>query len=390
MSDDTFGDEFNLESDGDDSLEQVSLIPGLGDLAPEPGPGYWTSIDARLEAIETKRTQPSSSSQAEDFNADRDTSPDLIRLDDMRANEITSTSKQRVLLSVAASLIFVAGASAIILAFNRNSPEPVGTDTAKESVTTTSTFAHSTVGENVEQPGPLDTPDSVDPDPVDSGPVAIPDSTTCWVGVGSTIVIDTDGAGDIRSAGIYEDGTEITAVGRFIDDAGYWAFMNIDDPSGTSRARPWSIGNVLALPRERAHHMLREVACDEVAEATELYKTLKRLEPKRDGFEPVLAEGTTTCWTVDFDRQTAALYEIRVGSDGIAELTEYEHLKSATTHPVITRIKRGTGSFFAEDGVIFESTVVNVLSSEDPAGFATEDIYFVELRRSGLTGSAGS
>ena len=101
------------------SENDVTPIPGLDDLAPAVGAGYWESIDARLEASSLEST---------------DTNAEVIGLDGMADTQdiITPTSASeggsngRLLLAIAAAVALVAGIGIFAL-LGQDEPTPLDT-----------------------------------------------------------------------------------------------------------------------------------------------------------------------------------------------------------------------------------------------------------------------
>ena len=110
----------------DDELREY-----LHSRIPEPGPGYWDSIDARMRGEEAP-SRPvdltTAASSDERHVEPSDTDASVIRPTGM--NKTNSLGSPRILL-IAAALIVMAGLGAFAL-LNRADDEPVGVATASD------------------------------------------------------------------------------------------------------------------------------------------------------------------------------------------------------------------------------------------------------------------
>lgn len=120
-------------------MNDEELSEFLGSEIPEPQPGTWERIDARLEAIEAERAVSASSEAT--FAKAVQTDDNVIRLTDMNTQPQTHRSRRTVLLAMAAAVAVVAGVLGLI---TLTGTETTNTADDSDSLSTTTTAAPST------------------------------------------------------------------------------------------------------------------------------------------------------------------------------------------------------------------------------------------------------
>ena len=298
MSDDLTPDASGNHGSG----REMDPIPGLGDLAPEPGVDYWDAIDARLAAVEAEQAESSDGVEvlgvwAERTSSDnRDTDDGVIRLDDMITQRHYQNGRRftgQSMMAVAAGLLLlVLGGLTLNRALtNGDGPEAVqaaGGDGEGE----TSVGVTSDADADADADADVDAESSDNSTPADDQEqsAALPSEAACYTGDSSSMVIvqvdvertaeaeaaTQDGLGvgfELRAYEAADDGSfRRGAVGTYFSDAGWEAQMTEIDGDGDQslRSSEWSISPERVI-RGEGDAALEVTDCSEVDNADQLY-----------------------------------------------------------------------------------------------------------------------
>ncbi len=288
---------------------EMDPIPELGDLAPEPGPDYWTAIDARLNAVEAERGPVGTGEIQTEARSDGDTDDAVIRLDDMRNTSTDNRqwwrNRQSILAVAAAALLILVGGAALLVVLNGDDGDGVTVETADDD-TADDTADDGVDGEVDDSNGNGDSQEpqdgSDDAADIDTGdtddPTVLPASATCYAGDGVVQVLDITDDGTIRAAVADEGGSFLyNAFGNAVDDSGVLV-MRIENGTGDTFHDLWQLGpNSDSLAMGEGDQGSVRTDCAGVRRAGELYDTLSTLDPIPDPFVPVIDYATTSCWT---------------------------------------------------------------------------------------------
>ncbi len=351
---------------------EMDPIPELGDMAPEPGPDYWTAIDARLAAVEAERGSVGTDEISTEGPDDRDTDFAVIRLDDMRntSNDTATNNnnewrlrRQSILAIAAAVLLILLGGAALATVLDGDDGDGMTVETADDDTMddtaddATDDATDDIVDDAVDGDGDSresqdGSGDAIDTDTGDTDdPTALPTGAACFVGDGVVQVLDIADDGTIRAAVSATDGSlDYTGVGSRNPESGV-VVMRFEDATGDTYHNLWQLTpNSLTMGEGDQGSTLTD--CADVPRAAELYGTLSTLDPRPDPFVPVLDDATTSCWTKaddslpidDFielvnqdDVEFVRLLSYGLGDDGFVEV-----------------IREGTGHFVSDNEVVLD------------------------------------
>ncbi len=355
---------------------EATPLPELGDLAPEPPSDYWSTIDAKLAAIEADqpalgREHPSDGEEGwgvpgDNFDASGDTTDtdaDIIRLDDMKNirngyyKEWRPEGSSILAIAAAALLLIIGGTFAAVSltgadgasvnveaadsdnASSSRSTETAEGDEASTDETIDRTSNETSDGETTTDSSASD--DENDSTTQDSSGVSLPATTTCWAGERHVVMLDINNVGEARAAEALNGEPAIsTAVGHRQDGTEATFIMAVTNASGTS-TQIWDFGDD-ALYQGEGDEGSVEIDCSQIPRAQELLDAMPNAgSPNADTIKPVLAAGSTTCWAKSVDSPMDDLFEIKVDADA----TSVSLSSFGTTDPTIDVIRTGVGSF---------------------------------------------
>lgn len=300
-------------------------IPELGDLAPEPGAGYWDAIDARLAAVEAEGSvleveSPLDVEAEQDFSDTRDTEADVIRLDDMISQRHYHNGRRlngQTMMAAAAGVLLLILGGLTLNQIIRSSDIPSAVEAAggdgdsgepsiaaDGDVDDDPAADQTSDADTVEDPAGEDETGGGDGATSEDGQAAessessdetavestLPPGATCYADdVYSMVVVDTMveltldeaeltrrglGSGsELRAYAIRNDGTfPFGAIGTYFSDAGYEASMfEIDLDGEITGPVEWLISPDEVFTAEEGDPGMELADCADIDNAQELY-----------------------------------------------------------------------------------------------------------------------